>query len=215
MKPPGADPVMTPRDHGAGGARVTFRTQHPEVPAAVVITGAGDNQKGHAAADTAGVPDILGCPGRELAGEQTPALRRPAKRGPARTRCSVHLRPAEHATNHQRVIGDQVPGIWTHRFSVTQSSFAERRLTCYIRLICSPSRLSARLPWLDPDCAICTPVDVLRAWRFCSAWPSYRAGSSAGASSRGESGPSPSTGPRWTVMRPARRCGKTARCWPV
>jgi hypothetical protein len=89
-------------------ARVTIRTQHPEVPAAVVITGAGDNQKGHAAADMAGVPDMLGCPVRELADELTPALRRPARRGPARTRCSVHLRPVEHATNRQRVIGDLI-----------------------------------------------------------------------------------------------------------
>jgi hypothetical protein len=87
-------------------ARVTIRAQHPEVPATVVITGTGDNQKGHAAADMAGVPDMLGCPVRELADELTPALRRPARRGPARTRCSVHLRPVEHATNRQRVIGD-------------------------------------------------------------------------------------------------------------
>ena len=72
----------------------------------MVITGAGDNQKGHAAADMAGVPDMLGCPVRELADELTPALRRPARRGPARTRCSVHLRPVEDATNRQRVIGD-------------------------------------------------------------------------------------------------------------
>ena len=86
-------------------ARVTIRAQHPEVPATVVITGAGDNQKGHAAADMAGVPDMLGCPVRELADEPTPALRRPARRGPARTRCSVHPRPVEHATNRQRVIG--------------------------------------------------------------------------------------------------------------
>jgi hypothetical protein len=99
MKPPGADPVMTPRDHGAGAAWVTISTRHPEVPAAVVITGTGDNQKGHAAADLAGVPDMLGCPVRELAGELTPGLRRSARRGPVRTRCSVHLRPVEHATN--------------------------------------------------------------------------------------------------------------------
>jgi hypothetical protein len=60
-------------------AWVTIRTQHPEVPAAVVITGAGVNQKGHAAADMAGVPDMLGCPVRELAGELTPGLRRSAR----------------------------------------------------------------------------------------------------------------------------------------
>jgi len=48
----------------------------------VVVTGTGDNQKGHAAADLAGVPGMLGCPVRELAGEQTPGLRRPARRDP-------------------------------------------------------------------------------------------------------------------------------------
>ena len=66
-------------------ARVTIRTQHPEVRLRCSSRGAGDNQKGHAAADMADVPDILGCTVRELADEQTPALRRPAKRGPART----------------------------------------------------------------------------------------------------------------------------------
>ena len=85
--------------------RVTIRTRHPKVPAAVVVTGAGANQKGHAAADVAGVPDMLGCPVRELASELTPGLRRSARRGPVRTRCSVHLRAVEHATNRQRVIG--------------------------------------------------------------------------------------------------------------
>jgi hypothetical protein len=80
-------------------ARVTIRTQHPEIPAAVVVTGTGDNKKSHAAADLAGVPDMLGCPARELAGELTPGLRRSAKRGPVRTRCSVHPRLVEHATN--------------------------------------------------------------------------------------------------------------------
>ncbi len=104
MKPPGAGPV-TPRDHGAGRSAGHHPHAASRSPAAVVITGAGDNQKGHAAADMAGVPDMLGCPGRELADEQPPALRRPAKRGPARTRCSAHLRPVEHATNRQRVIG--------------------------------------------------------------------------------------------------------------
>jgi hypothetical protein len=104
MKPPGAGPVMTPRDHCAGGSA----GHHPHAASRSCCGhhGApGDNQKGHAAADMAGVPDMLGCPGRELADEQTPALRRPAKRGPARTRCSAHLRPVEHATNRQRVIG--------------------------------------------------------------------------------------------------------------
>lgn len=62
-------------------AWVTISTRHAEVPAAVVVTGTGDNQKGHPAPDLAGVPDMLGCPVRELAGEQTPGLRRPARRG--------------------------------------------------------------------------------------------------------------------------------------
>ena len=93
-------------------ARVTIRTQHPEVRLRWSSRGTRDNQKGHAAADMAGVPDMLGCPGPELADEQTPALRRPAKRGPARTRCSAHLRPVEHATNRQRVIGDREPAGW-------------------------------------------------------------------------------------------------------
>jgi len=66
-------------------AWVTIRTRHSEVPAAVVITGAGDNQKSHAAADMAGMPDMLGNPVRELAGELTPGLRRSARRGPVRT----------------------------------------------------------------------------------------------------------------------------------
>ena len=55
-------------------AWVTISTRHPEVPAAVVVTGTGGNRKGHAAADLAGVPDMPGCPVRELAGELTPRL---------------------------------------------------------------------------------------------------------------------------------------------
>jgi len=49
----------------------------------VVVTGTGDNQEGHAAADLAGVPGMLGCPVRELAGEQTPGLQ------PKRSRAAV------------------------------------------------------------------------------------------------------------------------------
>ena len=55
-------------------AWVTIRTRHPEVPAAVVNTGAGNNQKGHPAADMARVPDMPGYPVRELADELTPRL---------------------------------------------------------------------------------------------------------------------------------------------
>lgn len=51
-------------------AWVTISTWHAEVPAAVVVTGTGDNQKGHAAPDLAGVLDMLGCPVRELADER-------------------------------------------------------------------------------------------------------------------------------------------------
>jgi hypothetical protein len=36
-------------------ARVTIRTQQPEVRLRMVITGAGDNKTGHAATDMAGV----------------------------------------------------------------------------------------------------------------------------------------------------------------
>jgi len=64
-------------------AWVTISTRHPAVPAAVVVTGTGDNQEGHAAADLAGVPGMLGCPVRELAGEQTPGLQ------PKRSRAAV------------------------------------------------------------------------------------------------------------------------------
>ncbi len=92
--------VIADRQHGSPSG-----TRHPEVRAAVVITGTGNNQKGHPAADMAPVPDMLGRPVRELAGELTPGLRRSMRRGPARTRCSVHLRPVEHATNHRRRIG--------------------------------------------------------------------------------------------------------------
>ena len=54
-------------------AWVTIRTRHPEVPPAVVNTGAGNNQKGPAA-DMARAPDMPGCPVRELADELTPRL---------------------------------------------------------------------------------------------------------------------------------------------
>jgi hypothetical protein len=43
MKPPGADPVMTPRDHGAGGSVGHHQHAASEVPAAVVVTGTGDS----------------------------------------------------------------------------------------------------------------------------------------------------------------------------
>jgi hypothetical protein len=58
MQPPGADPVMTPRDHGAGGSV----GHHPHAASR------------SPAADMATVPYPLGCPVRELADELTPRL---------------------------------------------------------------------------------------------------------------------------------------------
>jgi hypothetical protein len=43
-----------------GAAQVTIRPRHPEVPAAVVITGAGNHQKGHPAAGIVRVPGMPG-----------------------------------------------------------------------------------------------------------------------------------------------------------
>jgi hypothetical protein len=63
MKPPGADPVMTPRDHGAGRSAGHHPHVASDVPAGAVITGAGNSQKGHPAADMARMLDMLEYPG--------------------------------------------------------------------------------------------------------------------------------------------------------
>ena len=111
MQLPGADPAMTRRDHGAGGSM----GHHPHAASRSPGRGGqhrrreqpeGPPGRGHGTrARHAGVPGAG--TGRRA---DAPALRRPVRRGPARTRCSAHLRPVEHATSCQRVIGREAPG---------------------------------------------------------------------------------------------------------
>lgn len=101
---------MTRRDHGAAGSV----GHHPHATSRSPARGGQHRRReqpegpgrGHGTrARNAGVPGAG--TGRRA---DAPALCRPVRRGPARTRCSAHLRPVEHATSCQRVIGREAPG---------------------------------------------------------------------------------------------------------
>jgi hypothetical protein len=105
MKPPGADPVMTPRDHGAGGS-----VGHHQYPASRSPgCGGRHGHRGQPEGPPCRGPDRrtrhAGVPGAGTGWRADARLAAPGEARPARTRCSAHLRPVKHATNRQRVIG--------------------------------------------------------------------------------------------------------------